>query len=147
QTIRRRRAQAVVLAADGGKPEVGICNRADSGRHVWGDFSLTSLTIRVCKATKDERYEPRIMLRLLPDNGRPRTRRECPEMRPCPWVSCKHNTACDVSPTTGTIKLPFGVDIDDWPEENCVLTLAERSGMIHEEIAAVMGITRERSRQ
>ena len=106
----------------------------------------TSLTIRVCKATKDERFESRIMLRLLPDNGRPRTRRECPGMRPCPY-GCQHNTAIEVSPSTGTIKLPFGDDIDDWPEENCALSLAERGGMIHEEIAAVMGITRERSRQ
>lgn len=106
----------------------------------------TCLTIRVDRATKSERAVAKVRLHLLPGNGRPLVRAECPEIRPCPY-GCAHNTAIEVSPRTGTIKLPFGDDIDDWPAENCALSLAERGGMIHDAIANVMGITRERARQ
>lgn len=78
----------------------------------------------------------------------PMTRGECPELRPCPYVSCRFNLAIEVSAKTGTIKLTYGSDdIDDWPEKNCVLDWAEHGGMDPAEIGKALALTHERARQ
>ena len=39
---------------------------------------------------------------------RPSSRAECrEEMRPCPWVACKHHLYLDINPETGSIKINF----------------------------------------
>jgi len=87
---------------------------------------------------------------------RPRTRAEClpggpNEARPCPWVSCAHHLALDVSQRSGAIKVNTP-DVDGEPDwsampESCALDVADRGGMTLEEVGAVMNLTRERVRQ
>lgn len=87
---------------------------------------------------------------------RPRTRNEClTTERPCPWVACRHHLYLDVS-SSGAIKLNFP-DLEVWElPESCALDVAERGGLpgsgqgegvILEEVASVMNLTRERIRQ
>lgn len=84
----------------------------------------------------------------LDEHPRPTTRAECRDFpRPCPWAGCKHHLYLDVSPDTGSIKI--NMDREPWElEHTCALDLAdERGGMTLEEIAEVLGVTRERVRQ
>ena len=87
---------------------------------------------------------------------RPRTRAEClpggpNEARPCPWVSCAHHLALDVSQRSGAIKVntPDADGEPDWSAmpESCALDVADRGGVTLEEVGAVMNLTRERVRQ
>ncbi len=79
---------------------------------------------------------------------RPRTRGDCVEgPRPCPWISCRHHLAVDVSARTGSIKVNFP-DIE--PEElaeSCSLDLADTGPTTLQEVGAAMNLTRERVRQ
>jgi len=79
---------------------------------------------------------------------RPRTRAECRnEMRPCPWVACKHHLYLDVNPRTGSIKLNFP-DLEPWElEHTCALDVAEDGGHTLEEVGDITNLTRERIRQ
>lgn len=107
---------------------------------------------------------------LTPD--RPRTRSECENpdgIRPCPWVSCRHHLALDVT-SVGSIKLRSGPrkgstlrngqtwGVDDWLEaaadmlldmpETCSLDVAGREGGVTlEEIAAMTNMSRQRVQQ
>ncbi len=90
------------------------------------------------------------------DVQRPRTRGECGEERPCPFVSCRYNLYLDVNPKLGSIKLNFP-HLEPWEMgESCVLDVAERGGIpgsgvgegiVLEDVADMMNITRERVRQ
>lgn len=84
---------------------------------------------------------------LFPEtNPRPKTRGECPESRPCGFISCRHNLWCDLT-VTGGLKMR---DPDEDPVDavhSCAVDLAERGGMTLEEVGRVMSITRERVRQ
>lgn len=85
---------------------------------------------------------------------RPRTRGECPEMRPCPWVGCRHNTYLELT-EGGSITImrrdardralePWQVD----PATSCSLDVAERGGMTLADVAEAIGdVSRERARQ
>jgi len=90
------------------------------------------------------------VLTVLPD--RPRTRGECPDTRPCPWVGCKYHLYLDVRPHTGTIKLNFpGLEPWELPE-TCVLDVADRATARGEcttlqEVGDYMNVCRERVRQ
>lgn len=77
-------------------------------------------------------------------SDRPKTRGECPTSRPCPWVSCRYNTALQVM-RNGRVEV-IHPDPSQWGE-NCSLDHAARGGMTLEEVAAVLGIVRERVRQ
>lgn len=83
---------------------------------------------------------------------RPRVRSECLEggsnaQRPCPWVSCAHHLALDVSPQSGAIKLNFpALEVWEMPE-TCALDVADRGGITFEEVGGIMNLTRERVRQ
>jgi hypothetical protein len=82
---------------------------------------------------------------------RPVTREDCVQgtnaVRPCPFVSCKHHLALDVSPETGAIKLNFP-HLEVWEmDETCALDVADRGGVTLEEVGAAMNVTRERARQ
>ena len=82
------------------------------------------------------------------DIARPAPREECRgEMRPCPWVACKHHLYLDINPETGSIKINFP-DLEPWElKHTCALDVAERGGITLEEVGEIMNLTRERIRQ
>ncbi len=106
-----------------------------------------SKTIAPKRLTKEE-LRFRELLPLIEDPDRPRTRGECTqEMRPCPYVSCKHHLYLDVNPETGSIKLNFP-DLEVWEmAETCSLDVADRGGITLEEVGEILNLTRERIRQ
>lgn len=99
-----------------------------------------------------ERQVPvgRLLYPEAPHLQRPRTRAECVNgPRPCPWVGCRHNLYLDV--TAGGALALVDAQREPWDVArgpSCALDLAdEHGGMTLEEVAQVMGITRERVRQ
>jgi hypothetical protein len=106
-----------------------------------------SKTIAPKRLTKEE-IKFRELLPILEDPDRPRTRGECKEdVRPCPYVSCKHHLYLDVNPETGSIKLNFP-DLEVWEmAETCSLDVADRGGITLEEVGEILNLTRERIRQ
>lgn len=78
---------------------------------------------------------------------KPRTRSECGEQRPCPYVSCRYHLYLDVNEETGSVRINFKYG-ELWEmKETCALDVAERGGITLEEIGAIVGLTRERIRQ
>jgi hypothetical protein len=106
-----------------------------------------SKTIAPKRLTKDE-IKFRDLLPILEDPDRPATRGACKEdVRPCPYVSCKHHLYLDVNPETGSIKLNFP-DLEVWEmAETCSLDVADRGGITLEEVGEILNLTRERIRQ
>ena len=106
-----------------------------------------SKTIAPKRLTKDE-IKFRDLLPILEDPDRPTTRGACKEdVRPCPYVSCKHHLYLDVNPETGSIKLNFP-DLEVWDmAETCSLDVADRGGITLEEVGEILNLTRERIRQ
>ena len=81
------------------------------------------------------------------DVQRPRTRGDCENgPRPCPWVSCRHHLALDVS-KGGHLKLNFPHLEPDEIEESCSLDVADRGGASLDEVAEHVNVVRERARQ
>jgi hypothetical protein len=80
---------------------------------------------------------------------RPRTRAECPETRPCGWVSCRHNMYLDINPETGSITLNFP-ELEPHeirPDRSCSLDIADRGPLTLDETGIYINLTRERIRQ
>lgn len=80
---------------------------------------------------------------------RPRTWGECRErnVRPCPWVSCKHHLYLDVDPETGSIIINHP-DLEPWElRHTCALDVAEYGGITLEDTGEILNVTRERVRQ
>ena len=77
----------------------------------------------------------------------PLTRAECPEERPCPYVTCKHHLAFDVDARNGSIKTNFPDREVDELAESCTLDVADAGGGTLEDVAEAMNLTRERVRQ
>ena len=106
-----------------------------------------SKTIAMKRLTREEL---RIGAAMYPpvDIPRPSSRAECrEEMRPCPWVACKHHLYLDINPETGSIKINFP-DLEPWDlQHTCALDVAERGGITLEEVGEIMNLTRERIRQ
>ncbi len=106
-----------------------------------------SKTIAMKRLTREEL---RVGAAMYPpvDIPRPTSRAECrEEMRPCPWVACKHHLYLDINPETGSIKINFP-DLEPWELQNtCALDVAERGGITLEEVGEIMNLTRERIRQ
>jgi hypothetical protein len=106
-----------------------------------------SKTIAMKRLTREEL---RVGAAMYPpvDIPRPTTRAECrEEMRPCPWVACKHHLYLDINPETGSIKINFP-DLEPWElRETCALDVAERGGITLDEVGEVTNLTRERIRQ
>jgi len=79
---------------------------------------------------------------------RPKTRGDCVDApRPCPFLSCRHHIAYEVS-AVGSITHRFpGLELEDLPE-TCSLDVADDGvDKTLEEIGLVMNLTRERVRQ
>lgn len=106
-----------------------------------------SRTIAMKRLTREE-LRLGALLNPPVDIPRPNTRMECEnEIRPCPWVACKHHLYLDVNPETGSIKINFP-DLEPWEmNETCALDVADRSGITLEEVGEIMNLTRERIRQ
>ena len=106
-----------------------------------------SKTIAPKRLTKEE-LRFRELLPIFEDPDRPVTRGACKEdVRPCPYVSCKHHLYLDVNPETGSIKLNFP-DLEVWEmAETCSLDVADRGGITLEEVGEILNLTRERIRQ
>src|SRR5437899_5280655 len=72
-----------------------------------------SKTIAPKRLTKEE-IRFRDLLPMFEDPDRPQTRGQCKEdVRPWPYVACKHHLYLDVNPDTGSIKLNFP-DLEVW---------------------------------
>jgi len=106
-----------------------------------------SKTIAMKRLTREELRVGAMMYPPV-DIPRPTTRAECrEEMRPCPWVACKHHLYLDINPETGSIKINFP-DLEPWDlQHTCALDVAERGGITLEEVGEIMNLTRERIRQ
>jgi hypothetical protein len=125
--------------------------RRGCGRHlsaaIDGRAHARARTLSVVRMSKTELRRGR---ELYPetDHGAPRTRGECAGAeRPCPFVSCKHHLYLDVNPANGSIKLNFP-DLEVWElTETCALDVADRGGIILEDVGEIMNLTRERVRQ
>ena len=106
-----------------------------------------SKTIAMKRLTREELRVGAMMYPPV-DIPRPTSREECKgEMRPCPWVACKHHLYLDINPETGSIKINFP-DLEPWELKNtCALDVAERGGITLEEVGEIMNLTRERIRQ
>jgi hypothetical protein len=106
-----------------------------------------SKTIAMKRLTREELRVGAIMYPPV-DVPRPSTREQCREdVRPCPWVACKHHLYLDINPETGSIKINFP-DLEPWElRHTCALDVAERGGITLEEVGEIMNLTRERIRQ
>ena len=106
-----------------------------------------SKTIAMKRLTREELRVGALMYPPV-DIPRPTKRAECmEEVRPCPWVACKHHLYLDINPETGSIKINFP-DLEPWELKNtCALDVAERGGITLEEVGEIMNLTRERIRQ
>jgi hypothetical protein len=106
-----------------------------------------SKTIAMKRLTREELRVGALMYPPV-DIQRPTTREECRgEVRPCPWVACKHHLYLDINPETGSIKINFP-DLEPWElKHTCALDVAERGGITLEEVGEIMNLTRERIRQ
>jgi len=106
-----------------------------------------SKTIAMKRLTREELRVGALMYPPV-DIPRPTTRAECrEELRPCPWVACKHHLYLDINPETGSIKINFP-DLEPWElRHTCALDVAERGGITLEEVGEIMNLTRERIRQ
>ncbi len=142
--IDEEEAEEVACSADGATsaPAVSRKVRRRSRR-----TRPRSKTIAMKRLTREEL---RLGALLNPpiDEPRPQTRGECEnDIRPCPWVACKHHLYLDVNPETGSIKINFP-DLEPWEmSETCALDVADRSGITLEEVGEIMNLTRERIRQ
>lgn len=85
------------------------------------------------------------------DYQRPKTRAECERAglgsrTPCPFVSCKHHLAIDVS-ENGHIKHNFPhLDLPEM-RATCALAVAADGGATLDGVATLLNVTRERVRQ
>ncbi|HEY4238666.1 MAG TPA: sigma factor-like helix-turn-helix DNA-binding protein [Kofleriaceae bacterium] len=106
-----------------------------------------SKTIAMKRLTREELRVGALMYPPV-DIARPTNRSECrEELRPCPWVACKHHLYLDINPETGSIKINFP-DLEPWElQHTCALDVAERGGITLEEVGEIMNLTRERIRQ
>ncbi|HEY0989530.1 MAG TPA: sigma factor-like helix-turn-helix DNA-binding protein [Kofleriaceae bacterium] len=106
-----------------------------------------SKTIAMKRLTREELRQGALMYPPV-DIPRPTSRAECrQEMRPCPWVACKHHLYLDINPETGSIKINVP-DLEPWElKHTCALDVAERGGITLEEVGEIMNLTRERIRQ
>jgi len=131
------------VAADGeGPPELSRKVRRRRRR-----TRPRSKTIAMKRLTREELRIGALMYPPV-DIPRPTSRAECrEEMRPCPWVACKHHLYLDINPETGSIKINFP-DLEPWElKHTCALDVAERGGITLEEVGEIMNLTRERIRQ
>ena len=79
--------------------------------------------------------------------NRPTTRGECrDDIRPCPFVGCRHHLFLEVKPT-GAITVAWP-DLEPWEiPETCSLDVAERDSHTLDEIGDLLNLSWERIRR
>lgn len=90
-----------------------------------------------------------------PDDApaRPMRRADCIDgERPCPWVSCRHHLALDVTPFGALALTATATASDDELDldamtDTCSLDVADRGDHTLEEVGEILGVVRERVRQ
>ena len=91
--------------------------------------------------------EPETGSDVIPLLARPTRRSQCEDgVRPCPWVSCRYNLYLDVR-ADGIIKLNFPDRDPDGMTMSCAIDLAEDGPRTLDQVATLMGMSRERARQ
>lgn len=135
-------ATSASIGSDGEPPEISRKIRRRRRR-----TRPRSKTIAMKRLTREELRVGAIMYPPV-EMARPVIREQCREdVRPCPWVACKHHLYLDINPETGSIKINFP-DLEPWELQNtCALDVAERGGITLEEVGEIMNLTRERIRQ
>jgi hypothetical protein len=79
--------------------------------------------------------------------ARPKFRSHCTGApRPCPFVTCRHHLAVEVTRGGGLKVNHPDVEIEDLAE-SCALDVADRGGITLEEVGTLLNVTRERIRQ
>ena len=80
-----------------------------------------------------------------PPAQRPKTRADCVGgIRPCPWVSCRHHLFLEVDHRGREVRTnPVAEDPLDLPQ-TCSLDVAEQGGVLMEEVADLLGVSRQR---
>lgn len=116
----------------------GRCRRKETLRPRFG---------RVLSVRLGPRPGPRLRVLATEDSERPRTRADCVGAeRPCPWVSCKHHLYLDPLPS-GNLRLSWPGQEPHEMQHTCALDVADQGEHSLEEVAAVMGLSKERIRQ
>lgn len=78
---------------------------------------------------------------------KPVTRGHCAEaVRPCPWVSCRFHLYLDVR-ADGVLRVNFPDREPDEMMASCALDLATDGPRTLEQVAGLMGMSKERARQ
>ena len=78
-------------------------------------------------------------------HARPQTRAECISgPRPCPFVSCRHHLALEV---TGAGSIKFNFDPEDESRESCSLDVADRGPLTVDETGVALGVSHARIEQ
>ncbi len=140
---------AVALGAEG-EDIIPALERARQKLHVLPSGRTKAKTVPVKRTMQEWRAVAageEVPVEYPEDVERPKTRGECGQARPCPFVSCSQNLYLDVSPETGAIKFNFP-HLEPWEmAESCALDVADRAGSTLDEVGRCMNITRERARQ
>lgn len=103
-------------------------------------------TIAVKRITREDLRIGALLYPVI-DVERPRTRGECGDERPCPFVGCSHHLYLDVNVETGAIKLNFP-DLEPWDmKHSCTLDEADKGAHTLEAVGERINVTRERLRQ
>lgn len=112
-----------------------------------GTVRVRAKTLSIKRLSKRDQELARLTSPDTSERMLPMTRGECPDVRPCPHVTCKHHLAFDVNPKTGSIKTNFPhIEVDELVE-SCTLDVADAGGLTLEGVAEAMNLTRERVRQ
>ncbi len=81
-----------------------------------------------------------LRLRMLEEPSRPRSRAAClGGARPCPWVSCRYHLAVELVRTSAHEQRR---PLEALPE-TCALDVADGGGRSSDEVAALMGVSRQ----
>ena len=83
----------------------------------------------------------------LSEADRPKLRSQCVDgPRPCPWVSCRYNLFLDIR-SDGILRFNFPGKEPHEVFHSCALDLAEDGLRTLEQVALLMGMSKERARQ
>lgn len=104
-------------------------------------------TIELPHQTIDLRVREQIDIDLPEKEPLPPTREHCENgVRPCPYVSCRYNLYLDVR-GDGVLRVNFPHIEPDEMIASCALDMAEDGPRTLDQVAALMGMSKERARQ
>lgn len=79
---------------------------------------------------------------------RPTVRSECPPVRPCPFIGCRYNLYLDNNGDLSDNSAPWEqLTVDGRDVSNCSLDVAAEGGKTPDELAAMLGVSRQRVEQ